>query len=460
MAKQKATVFGGGPPSSAQMEGNRQRSIAMPVDTTGATEAEGTAEPPAGEASSSPSRQRGRSASKSPRTSAMERTREEKRHRGRGSAVTLRPGPPLRAQSQPRQWRGGRWKKARKCLCCHSMDHQKYQCPYAQETCTECGVIGHIRSAYRQLNKDQKERSQSKTPVRSPREEEERPEEERRSEERRSEAEDRLESPRFEDRQRTRPCRNCRRGLSRKEIEMDRSVCLECDPPAETAERDYSQTPWRSWRPPPLRSLPRPPPPRGSVGREPRPEEWEEWKRSRSPEIESVARSVGREPRPEVEMRPNRCRTCPYTLTAFLQMWARMPPSKRVDFQAKCCETCRDLTITEECGRERIGRAKEEKREAILEEAPQMVHVQHRCKKCNEKLRSKGVWHPTKDKEKKQYLCQRCVNELVDGWEETDATGPTSMTRAKKETNAAKDELKERVSQIVAMKVYEDLTQE
>jgi len=138
-------------------------------------------------------------------------------------------------------------------------------------------------------------------------------------------------------------------------------------------------------------------------------------------------------------------------------MWARMPPSKRVDFQKKCCETCRDLTIKEECGRESNVKAKKEQREAMLEEAPPTVQVQLRCKKCNEKLRSKGVWHPTKDQE--QYLCQRCVNELVDGWDEADATGPTSMTRPKKETNA-KDELKERVSQIVAMKVYEDLTQE
>ena len=43
------------------------------------------------------------------------------------------------------------------------------------------------------------------------------------------------------------------------------------------------------------------------------------------------------------------------------------------------------------------------------------------------------------------------MNGLVDDWEETDVTGPTSETKVK-------EEMKERVSQIVAKKVYKDLT--
>ena len=193
--------------------------MAMPVDTTAGVASAATAAtllPGPGPRRLEPSSSMSDSSSSRTKAPAKARKRGKPPRRNSGSAASHQPARPLPATSQPPRWKGGRLRKARKCLCCNSMEHQKPQCPHVAETCTYCGMVGHIQLACRRLNTNgpppdrEMDRSPSRTPVPS------------------VEAE-------------VSPCMNCTRGLTPRERRMGLIACEVCDPPP-SARGNWKQT--------------------------------------------------------------------------------------------------------------------------------------------------------------------------------------------------------------------------
>ena len=74
------------------------------------------------------------------------------------------------------------------------------------------------------------------------------------------------------------------------------------------------------------------------------------------------------------------------------------------------------------------------------------------CWKCKQGQEAGMPWQPTMGG--MHLLCQKCVSGLVEGWERTTQTGPTSETTQK----WAKEEMMDKVSDIIAKQMLKDMS--